>query len=119
MLKWTPGKVHYIAYALSRYPVFGPSEDAEAEGEHTRYMQLKREDSSLKFIFECAKGKEYQALILGLKRDQIPKLLPDGHAAKGYTDVWDRLSLLDGSKQPCYFGRGKDCCPQGSPGRHH
>ena len=99
VLKWTPGKVHYIADALSRYPVFGPqAEEPEEAAEQARLVAVKREDPSMKHIFECAKGREYKCLVTALRQGQWPKTLPDTHVARHFADVWERLSLLDGNK---------------------
>ena len=83
---WVQGKTHYIADALSRYPVFGPHE-----------MELPVDDSVNKLLslsdITTMVDTDYNYLVSFVKGNQCFSKLSDNHVAKLFHSVMDDLSV--------------------------
>lgn len=60
-LKWTAGKEHQIADALSRAPVFSGEEDSDLERSRVSVCRKLVADPALAPLFEAATDAEYRA----------------------------------------------------------
>ena len=106
VVKYTAGRYHMIADALSRAPAPGTFEDDEPPSENfivrktmDHYHHIARSDKSLEKIFEAAKNDEnYLKMVRDIRRDvdntEIKK--EEDHPGKEFSkDEWSRLSLLE------------------------
>jgi hypothetical protein len=90
-VKWTPGKDHMIADALSRNPVFDPPEDQVAS---VATMAITSLDPALAPLAKTAKNDlNYQSIISTLLQNSNLKSLPECHPARPFSKVWNDLSL--------------------------
>ena len=95
-VQWVPGKNHCIADALSRAPVFQPSEEDEDDIKVDIYRVLTRSSTNvrLKRLSEvAAHDKEYQQIIEVWKKASHPSSLAVTHPAKQYASIWENISL--------------------------
>jgi len=93
-VKYTPGKTHYIADALSRAPVFDPPErelldDASA----VTTMALSSDPALVKLSKAAEEDESYQQIIEAFRSNKHPKNLPPGHPARQFKSYWDEISL--------------------------
>ena len=90
-VKYTPGKTHCLADALSRAPLH----DAPTEDDVTIATVLHfPKDLSLHSLQELAiADANYQLVIQALRDDKDPKMLPLTHPARLYANMWDEISL--------------------------
>jgi len=94
---WTPGKTHLIADALSRAPVFDPPEDSSDSLENVNLCNAIASDPNLNQLHEAAKeDKNYQRIIQAIQDDKQQRILPTGHPAKLYANIWENISILNG-----------------------
>jgi hypothetical protein len=91
-IHWCAGKVHCIADALSRAPVFSPEED---ELEKPALAYTTRAPLHLHRLLEAAQSDEYVELHHAMESFKIAKEIPSGHPAKAYAKVWNRLGVHD------------------------
>lgn len=92
---WSPGKVHYIADALSRAPHFEP-EQMESVFCNAVLAVSIRDDPALQEIYDAAlEDKNYQLIIAAFTSDKQPSMLPPDHPARVLKSVWDDISVLD------------------------
>ena len=92
-ITWVTGKTHYIADALSRYPVFGPAEDnLNVDTAIKSLRSLSAEPESLKSIY--VKQKEaYKLVMTELKKNSHFSKLATDHPARAFKNIQDRLSI--------------------------
>ena len=82
-VKWVAGKVHLIADALSRYPVFDPDKSAdvaesESAVESARLVRVRDEPAYAQMLRHAAQPA-YRELVDALRAGTPPASLPDGH----------------------------------------
>ena len=85
---WVPGKTHYIADALSRYPVFQP----EADHIPTEDAIVCLNTTAVNTM-QCITGaitKEYLQIVQFLESSS--NQIPIGHQITPYRNILDRLS---------------------------
>ena len=94
-ISWVPGKVHLIADALSRAPVFDPPENEEV----TANLVLSRtisKDPALQELYDCiAEDDSYSKVKQAFLSGKDVKNFPIDHPARRYKQIWDDLSLRD------------------------
>jgi len=93
-ISWTAGKVHHMADALSRAPVFAPSEE-ESELANEIVECFSCEDST---GMEGLVDSEYEEVVEAVRLGLRPKDMADSHPAKAYGSVWDSLSPVSDDK---------------------
>ena len=103
-IEWTEGKTHYIADALSRYPIFNPEAGCkELDNAHVyicRRMAIRTPWVAL--TEACESDKEYGVILECLKDDEFDptsKNVPEDHPAKVYGKQWDRMSIILSGKK--------------------
>ena len=97
-VEWVPGKSHQIADALSRSPVFSPTEEAEecAQNDTAAICSVIAADPLLEELASAAgKDAEYQEILRAVRKGLKLKELPDGHPARQLKSVWDSLSTFE------------------------
>ena len=97
-IHWTAGKTHLIADALSRAPVFTPSEEDEDDEMVgcTNHCYRISSAPQLKFIFDAAAADpNYNDVMDALRSGLSPKKLPTSHPARPFFNVCHDLSLLE------------------------
>ena len=97
LVEWVEGKAHAIADALSRAPVFAPTEqDCEEEEVHLRAVIAS--DPRLQFLFdEAERDQEYQEILNTFNAGVDLAKLPNEHPAKALKNIWNRISVYEGS----------------------
>ncbi len=100
-VRWTAGKTHLIADALSRAPVFKPEEEEEEEGLYNAFLcRAVSTDPAMQPLFDAIRDDDnYQSVISALRSGKSPAQLHASHPAKAFGNVWDHLSLLDDEKE--------------------
>lgn len=94
-VRYTPGKSHLIADALSRYPVFAAQTEVDMD-ENPALCRRANEDPALSLIFNAGSADaDYKRLAVALLTNDNVQNLPADHPAQAYKGVWNRLSLLD------------------------
>ena len=98
-IEWTEGKTHYIADALSRYPVFEPEAGCpELDNAHVYICRRLSSRTPWSALMEASKNDEdYQCILECLKMDDFTcekNDLPPEHPTKMYTKQWHRMSTL-------------------------
>jgi hypothetical protein len=96
-ISWKPGKYHFAADALSRYPVFSSQED----NEHYAVARLiSCTDARLDEMAERAKSDpEYQSVITALQSEKLRKTVADPtHPISSLGPVWSELSITETEK---------------------
>ena len=90
-----PGKIHYAADALSRYPVFeGYNEDGE--GIHAVVKRVQEDPRVVRMAERANNDDEYSTVIDALAGDKHS--LPPRHPAREYSNKWDEITTLVTSK---------------------
>ena len=94
---WQPGKVHCIADALSRTPVFSANEEDEEEcGDDETVRMVVATDPNLRKLMQAAEhDNEYQEQLKAVADDNLDKLSLT-HPMQGLKSMWDQLSIMDG-----------------------
>ena len=107
-LKWVAGKMHYIADALSRAPVFGPKEQLKETEEESRCLKII-DDPIINLIAAAAGDIEYQQIISALRRAASPTDLENDHPAQHFRYRWHELSTvqLEEEENPLMIRNGK------------
>ena len=91
---YTPGSEHYLADALSRAPHFSPPEPDSSNSA----TYLIASDPQLQFLYNAAEeDDDYRAICQALKKNTRPNDLPPQHPARVLKNIWEDLSLLDGT----------------------
>ena len=84
------GKTHYIADALSRYPVFGPAEDNFNVYTAIKCLRsLTAELESLKSIY-TKQNEAYKLVMTELRNNADFSQLPNDHPARAYKNIQNR-----------------------------
>ena len=92
---WVAGKLHHIADALSRSPVFDPPEDFTKDIVNTVVCHAISSDPALQELFDAADDdKDYCAIVGAIKGDSKTKL-PYTHPGRPFANLWDRISILE------------------------
>ena len=92
-ITWVAGKTHYIADALSKYPVFGPAEDNFNVVTAIKCLRsLTTEPESLKSIY-AKQNAAYKLVKTELRNNADFSNLPNDHPARGYKNIQNRLSI--------------------------
>jgi hypothetical protein len=91
---WTEGKLHLIADALSRNPIFDLPESSGDQMALCYGVQPK--DPLLHSIYNAAVSDPvYQSIVTTIKRGKSVAKLQKGHPRKNYKSVWDKILVLD------------------------
>ena len=106
-VEWRPGKLHAIADALSRYPVFKGEASDVHNSELSRQISDLRDEPTLQFIWDAAKSVDYQRVISAFKNGRDLKQLEPDHPAKCLKGVWQQLSLYDDRKYTLLMVEGR------------
>ena len=107
-VRWVVGKTHYIANALSQFPVFEPdpkNKDYKVNDAIT-CMGISS-DPGLEVKEEISYDKNYQLTIKALYDDADPAKLPDDHQAKEYMPFFHDLSIRQNGEQDLLLKDGK------------
>jgi hypothetical protein len=91
-LKWTAGKEHLIADALSRAPVFPGEEDTDAEQARVSVCRKVSVDPALAPLLEAAADPAYQAMVAVFRAGTDPAMCP---ATRAMANIWAEISVLD------------------------
>ena len=95
-VSYVPGKTHLIADALSRAPVFAPSETDVISVNASLVKQLSTSDPALSsFKTAAAADSQYTAVVNFLVSGIDPKDFPPNHPAQAFRSLWSDLSVLD------------------------
>ena len=94
-VEWRPGKLHSIADALSRYPVFKGEASDVFNSELSRKITDLRDEPTMQFIWDAAKSVDYHRVVLALRNGRDLKQLQQSHPARCLKGVWHQLSLYD------------------------
>jgi len=97
-LLWNPGKLHLIADALSRNPVFNGLDEL-SEDIHTNAVIINslQTDVHFTYLYEAVeKDEDYQMILQALTEGKKVNDLPPQHPAKMYANIWHDLSIYDG-----------------------
>ena len=90
---WVPGKVHLIADALSRAPLFDPPEHETINVNHVLINSIS--DPAIQLLDEAAKDdSDYVAVREAIAGGKTIANLPPTHPAKLFSRCWDDLSIL-------------------------
>ena len=91
-LKWSPGKEHLIADALSRSPVFDPAEDEDVEHESIFALNVP---NSLQLA--ATSDSSYRQIVDAVKAEKSWKELDENHVGRQQFSAsqWQNLSLDD------------------------
>ena len=95
-IEWREGKTHYIADALSRYPVFNPeASDDEIENAHT-YICRKIQDFTpcTTLIDTITTDRKYNLITDALQNPAFDIGEDHSHPAFEFRKQWDRMSIL-------------------------
>ncbi len=90
-LEWRAGKVHQIADALSRAPVFSPWTD-HAEGTHQASF-VKLDERWKDILSASLRDSSYKDVLCAVRQGADVKKLPCSHPARAYRNVWERISV--------------------------
>ena len=94
-VKWQPGKVHHIADALSRAPVFSPN-DEDDDGIDTQVRMVVGSDPNFASLLDAAENDiSYQEQLAIIKRGDFSKI-PTTHPINHIKGMWDRVSSMEG-----------------------
>ena len=97
-VKWTPGKEHLIADALSRAPVFEPNDVEDNEGAFAAALTTDIPRVTLEDLQQAASvDDDYQQVIRAHQRAKLVKNLPPDHPAKLFNNVWDNVAFHEPS----------------------
>ena len=108
-VKYTKGKLHLAADALSRNPLFNTMTEEEdvtdvlhrTRRTFTRYTHnYARQDPKLKDMFEAAKDPRYQEVVEVIRNDTNPRKLPKDHPSQEYVPFLNKMSIIDGEENP-------------------
>ena len=94
-ITWVPGKIHLIADALSRAPVFRPVEEEVISANYVLVCAIA-EDPLLQPLFDAAAAdQDYQDIISAFKAGKPLSVLPPMHPARALRSYWDDISLFN------------------------
>ena len=94
-MEWRAGKLHAIADALSRAPVFAAEEDDTLLTVDNSVKAIIASDPSLKVFIQHKENPDYFLLRNAVSNDEDLNKVPLEHPARAYKNVWDRLSISD------------------------
>ena len=105
---WVAGKTHYIADALSRFPIFNPDpkNDEEVVFDAVSCLRVSK-DPAIAIIEEINNDKRYLATLEAIYDDADPATLPADHPAKEYSAVFHELSIRHNGEQELILKDGK------------
>ena len=107
-VNWSAGKLHKIADALSRAPVFKAEEDVSQNVTLNSITGKKPQDPSMSMLVDAAKeDKDYQRVVQAVLNADNVKDLSVSHPARSYMSVWDELSVFEMDGVSILL---KDCC---------
>ena len=97
-IEWREGKLNEIADALSRYPVFPPSEADSPDFVDVCHavssLQKQSSDPILVPLINAAKAdSDYQLIVKALGEVKFPKSLPTTHPGRQLSSDWSELSI--------------------------
>ena len=93
VVKWQAGKIHCIADALSRAPVFEPDNGEANEDIHVR-LTVSEHPQFATLREAAGNDQEYQEQIDAIHKGEY-RQLPISHPARQLEGLWDQLSVLD------------------------
>ncbi len=94
-LRWTAGKQHELADALSRYPVFQPqAEDPELAAANRSIVKKVVDTTPCGPILKAASDDAYRRIIQALKQYKDSSSIHPDSPAAAYKAHWDNLSVI-------------------------
>ena len=95
-IEWREGKTHYIADALSRYPVFNPEAgDDDIENVHTYICRKIQQYTPCNTIIEAIElDRNYSLITEALQNTDFDIGQDHSHLAYEYRKQWNRMSIL-------------------------
>ena len=94
-VRWIPGKNQVVADALSRYPVFQPEGEEQADV-LVQVLRVHEMDPALKIISDAAeKDEEYQQICAAIAAGKCINNLQKGHPGWMLKKQWDFLGFQD------------------------
>ena len=95
-LEWHQGKTHFIADALSRYPVFAPDAgDDEIDAAHIACCRRVQESTPCSSIIDAIQMDEkYLRIVEAVQDKDFDIDADDAHPAADLRKQWNRISLL-------------------------
>ena len=95
-LEWHQGKTHFIADALSRYPVFAPDAgDDEIDAAHIACCRRVQESTPCSSIIDAVQMDEkYLRIVEAVQDKDFDIDADDAHPAADLRKQWNRISLL-------------------------
>ena len=94
-ISWVPGKVHLIADALSRAPIFDPPEVEEITANLILTRTISK-DPALQELYDCiAEDETYSKVKDAFTDGKSVEVLPFDHPARRFKQVWADISLRD------------------------
>ena len=111
-VKYVQGKSHYIADALSRYPLWGAAEDG-TEHELTSVCFAMRQEVAISQL-DVAAGddEEYMAVRAAIKGGMKARQVPKDHPGRAYNKVWDNLGLFSKDSNLMILNGARICVPR-------
>ena len=94
-VQWIPGKKQFIADALSRYPVFQPEVEDQADV-LIQVLKIHEMDPALKIISDAAQeDEEYQQIVAAISEGKLNESLQRGHPGWMLKNQWEFLGFQD------------------------
>ena len=94
-VQWRAGKLHAIADALSRAPVFAAEDDETMINVDGYVKAIIASDPSLNLFLQHKETSDYFQLKSAIANNEDLSKIPVEHPARAYTNIWDRLSVND------------------------
>jgi len=92
---WVPGKLHLIADALSRAPIFDPPEVEDITVNLVLERTIARDPALQELYDSISEDANYQLVKDAFKSGKRLVTLPFDHPARRYKSMWDDISLRD------------------------
>ena len=90
---WVPGKLHLIADALSRAPIFDPPEVEEITANLVLERTIARDPALQELYDNIAEDDTYQKVKQAFLSGKRLASLPFDHPARRYKSMWDDISI--------------------------